>query len=242
MKFAFAIVASVCLTIPALAQAPAAGTPPKPPTAQHQPGTPAPVHPPSQAAAPKTAPTEKAGSSDKVDPAKEAAIRHLMEITQTSKLGDNIATYLSGQVRSGVSHGIAPDALPKFMDAFNQKFAATGASSAVTNAMVPIYARAFSMEDIQGLIQFYESPLGQRVVKGLPDVVQESQVTGVQLEQSAALNVLKGMSDQYPELKQILPADNAQPGPGVDAAPSKTPVPGPAPAPEPKPTPATPKP
>ena len=32
----------------------------------------------------------------------------------------------------------------------------------VTLLMVPIYARAFSMEEIQGLIQFYESPLGQR--------------------------------------------------------------------------------
>src|ERR1039458_4208302 len=109
MKFALAIVASVCLTIPTLAQAPAAGTPPKPPTTQHQPGTPDPAHLPSQAAAPKATPADKAGSSDKVDPAKEAAIRHLMGITQTSKLGDNIATYLSGQVRSGVSHGITPD-------------------------------------------------------------------------------------------------------------------------------------
>jgi hypothetical protein len=236
MKFTRAIVAAVCLAIPVAAQAPAAGTPQKPP-AQHQPGTPAqPAATPAQSSsATKTAP------ADKVDPAKEAAVRHLMEITQTSKLGDNIASFISNQVRSGISRGIAPDALPKFMDSFNQKFAATGVASAVTNEMIPIYARAFSMEDIQGLIQFYESPLGQRVVKSLPEVVQESQAAGVQLEQSAALNVLKGMSDQYPELKQILPPDNAPPGGGADAAPSKPPAPAPNPTP-PKAAPTTPKP
>jgi uncharacterized protein len=217
MKFALAIVAAICLAGPVLAQASASGTPtPKPAPAQHQPGMAAP-------APTKTAPAEE--PSSKVDPAKEAAIRHLMEITQTSKLGDNIATYISGQVRAGISRGITPDALPKFMDTFNQKFAATGAATAVTNAMVPIYARAFSMEDIQALIQFYESPLGQRVVKGLPDVTQQSQVAGVQLEQTAALGVLRSMSDQYPELKQILAPDNAQPGGGTDGAPSNTPAP-----------------
>jgi uncharacterized protein len=238
MKFVLAIVAAVCLGGPALAQAPAAATPPKAPA--HQPGTPAqPAHAPGQTApATKSAPDSKVGSEDKVGPEKEAAIRHLMEITQTAKLGDNIATYLSGQVRNGVSHGIAPDVMPKFMDSFNQKFAATGAATDVTKAMIPIYARAFSLEDIQGLIQFYESPLGQRVVKGLPDVVQQSQTAGIQIEQSAALAVLKGMSDQYPELKQILPADG--PGPGTDASPSKAPAPAPSPAPQ--AVPATPKP
>src|SRR5271170_7119943 len=95
MKFTLAILAAICVAIPALAQAPAAGTPP----AQHQPGTAAPAHPSSQETT-KTAPADKGESSDKVSPAKEAAIRHLMEITQTSKLGDNIATYISGQVRS----------------------------------------------------------------------------------------------------------------------------------------------
>src|ERR1700734_253848 len=67
-------------------------------------------------------------------------------------------------------------------------------ASAVTDAVVPIYAKAFSMEDLQGLIQFYESPLGQRVVKTLPEVAQSSQRAGVQLEQKGALTVLQGMS------------------------------------------------
>jgi hypothetical protein len=151
-------------------------------------------------------------SSDKVDPAKEAAIRHLMDITQTAKLGDNISTYITSQVRTGLSQALPPDTLPKFMDTFSQKFTAAAPATAVTDAMIPVYAKAFSLEDIQGLTQFYESPLGQRVVKSLPEVDRETQAVGIQIEQTAALAVLKSMVDEYPQLKQILPPENGQPG------------------------------
>jgi hypothetical protein len=232
MKSLIAILAAFCIAGPALAQAPATGAQPKPPA--HQPGTTSTTARPA-AEAPKAAPT---ANDEKVDPAKEAAIRHLMDITQTSKLGDNIANYITGQVHDGMGRALTPDGLTKFMAAFTAKFSATASPADVTSAMVPIYAHAFSIEDIQALVQFYESALGQRVVKALPDVVAESQSTGLQMEQAAALNVLRGMSDDYPELKQILPPDNAAPQ-SNDKAPSSGTAPATSPAP--KPTPATPQ-
>ncbi|HXX45520.1 MAG TPA: DUF2059 domain-containing protein [Candidatus Acidoferrales bacterium] len=215
MRLLLAIAAVLCVAAPAFPQATSPTTASK--SAQHQPGTTAPSaaasHAPGQTAAP---PSE---SAEKIDPAKEAAIRHLMDITQTAKLGDNIATYLTGQVRDGVKNAIAPENLSKFMDTFNQKFAATAPGPTVTDAMVPIYAKAFSMEDIQSLTQFYESPLGQRMVKALPDVVQQSQAAGIQIEQASALNILRSMADDYPELKQMLPPEDGQSAAGTEAAP-----------------------
>ena len=106
-------------------------------------------------------------------------------------------------------------------------------SGAVADAVIPIYARHFSTDDIQGLIQFYESPLGQRVVKTMPQVTQESESAGIQLDQKAAIKVLRGMQDEYPELKQMLPPENGAPG----AAPEPPPAPGPALTPRPSPAP-----
>jgi uncharacterized protein len=226
MRFSLAIIFVLCFAGPALAQAPTPGTGQKP--SQHQPGVSA------QPAAPAHTPAGS-NSTEKVDPAKEAAIRHLMDITETSKLGDNIATYLKGQVHDGVGRAIGPDKIDAFMGTFNRKFSATSPGTAVTDAMVPIYAKAFSMEDIQGLIQFYESPLGQRVVKALPDVVQQSQMAGVQIEQTSALKVLREMTEEYPELKQVLPPENEQGEPGNKAAPETAPTPTPSPAPKPTP-------
>ncbi len=227
MRLPVAILAALCLATSAFAQATSPTAPPKP--AQHPPGTTTP------SAAPSHAPGQTAGppaeSSEKIDPAKEAAIRHLMDITQTAKLGDNIATYLTGQIRDGVKNAIAPENLPKFMDTFSQKFAATAPGPTVTDAMVPIYAKAFSMEDIQSLTEFYESPLGQRMVKALPEVVQQSQAAGIQIEQTSALKILRSMAEDYPELKQMLPPEDGQPAPGAGVAPGPAgPPPNPAPA------------
>lgn len=225
MKRSIAIMATLCLMAgSAFAQVPASPTPEKPP-AQHQPGATAqPAHPPAQAAP---------SSTEKLDPAKDAAIRHLMNITQTAKLGDDISAYLTNQVRGIMSRTLPADRLPTFMDAFSQKFAARAPSAAVTTAAVAIYARAFSMEDIQGLIQFYESPLGQRIVKQLPQVSQESQSTGVQIEQNAAMSTLESMQDDYPELKPMLQAQS--PGQGATPAPGAAPAPAPQASPTPKP-------
>jgi hypothetical protein len=195
------------IAVPAWAQTPATGTP----------KAPAPAPSASQGGSEAPAPLEKP------DPAKETAIRHLMDLTQTSKLGDNISNYISGQVRSVMSRTLQkPDDLQKFMDAFTQKFTVAAPPSAVTDAQVPVYSHYFSMEDIQGLIKFYESPLGQRVVKTLPQVAQQTQQAGMQIDQKAAVDVLRGMSTEYPELKQMLPPEPGgppNPAPGAGVAP-----------------------
>lgn len=220
MNVRTAVVTTIfCFAIPVAAQIPEPGSTQEKP-AQHQPGVPAPNKPgqPASDQSEKTRPP--ATATVKPDPAKEAAIRHLMDLTQTSKLGDNIQSYITDQVRTGLARALKPDSLPKFMDEFNQKLVSAAPASRVTDAIVPIYANAFSTEDIQGLIQFYESPLGQRVVKNLPSVDQQSQAAGVRIEQTAALTILRGMSDEYPELRQILPPETGQTTPGSEPPPT----------------------
>ena len=202
---------------PVFAQTPATGAPPqKPPV--HQPGVPA--HPAVTATNPTPDPTSP---PEKLDPAKEAAIRHLMDLTQTSKMGEELNSYVTKQVRDALSETLTPDRLAKFMQGFSEKLDAAAPASAITDATVPLYARAFSTEDIEGLVQFYESPLGQRVVKALPQVAQESQRTGVQMQQRGAMAVLQDMSNDYPELKSMLrpPQENGgEETPGADKAPA----------------------
>jgi hypothetical protein len=102
----------------------------------------------------------------------------------------------------------------------------------VTDAVVKIYAQHFSLEDIQGVTKFYESAVGQRMVKEMPDVARESQSVGMQMDQKVVIDVLRGMSDEYPQLKQMLPPDPEHPAPAPNAA-APAPAPGTAPAPGP---------
>ena len=206
MKFSFRLVGFlVSFAGLAMAQTPAQ-TPAKQ-AAAHQPGGAAAASSPSPQAAPP--------SLEKPDPAKDAAVRQLMEITETNKLGDNIVQAITGQVRQVMGRAVRPDQLQMFMDTFTQKFSAAAPSSAVTDAVVPIYSSHFSAEQIQELIKFYQSPLGQAVVKAMPQVTQQSEAAGIQIDQKAAIGVLRSMEDQYPELKQMLPPEPGAPGPGA---------------------------
>jgi uncharacterized protein len=231
MKLGIALIAAALLTAsPLLAQTP-------PGAAQQKP---APTQPGQPAANPDA--TAPATPSVKLDPAKEAAVRHLLEITGESKEGENIGAGWTNRVHDGMSRAIPPDQLPKFMDTFTAKFNASASPNAVTDAMVAIYARHFSLEDIQGATKFYESPIGQRMVKEMPDVSRESQTAGMEMDQKIVMQVLWGMADEYPQLKQMLPPDpskpapapapSAAPAPGSSATPPATPPPSPAPKPQ----------
>jgi uncharacterized protein len=234
MRLRNALIAAVLFTAgPALAQTPAGG-------AQQKPATAAPVQPGQLATKPAGA--GSSAPAEKLDPDKEAAIRHLLDITGESKEGENINTGMTGRVHDVMSRALPADQLPKFMDAFSQKFTASAPPGAVTDAVVKIYAQHFSMAEIQGVTKFYESPIGQRMVKEMPDVVRESQAAGMQMDQKVVIEVLRGMSEEYPQLKQMLPPDPDHPTPAANAAPAPAPAPAtsaaPVPAPNPNSTPA----
>lgn len=212
--FLVMITAALFAAGPALAQTPAQARPP----VHYQPGVAAPDQ--QAQSSPKPA-TPEEPAPQKVDPAKEKAIRHLMDITGTAKLGNNMTEVVALQVKNAMSRRLPADKLDKFMNDFNQKLSTRAPANEVADAQVPIYAQHFSIEQLQGMIQFYESPVGQEMVKALPDVLQESQKTGAEIERKAALDTLKDMSNDYPELKSMLPPDEQKPslGPGTQPQP-----------------------
>lgn len=216
MKLLTAVIAGLlCAAGPALAQAPASSTPPT--LAPHAtPGQAAPAKPAAQAPAAQTPPAP----AEKIDPAKDAAIRHLMDITETSKMGENIANYITSKVHDGAGRAIPADQLPKFMETFSQKFSAGLPPTAVNDAIVAVYAKHFSLDDIQALTKFYDSPIGQRLVKEMPEVNQQMAIAGQQIENTAAIAALRSMTDDYPQLKQMLPPDSSAPTPSSTPAPS----------------------
>ena len=223
LRSALILAASLC-AIPTLAQ----GTTPTP--AQPQPKV---IHeaPPSQLQDVVSQPPAKP------DPAKIAAIRHLLDLTEESKMADNYSGRISMQVRQAVSQKLTPDKLQKFMVDFDAKFRASVTPEQVVNAVIPIYANTFSLDEIQGIIKFYETPLGQKVVQTMPQVAQNEQQTGFNMEKDAALNTLQAMATDYPEISSILPggqkpadaqAPAAAPGQATTPKPSLAPTPAPA--------------
>jgi uncharacterized protein len=160
------------------------------------------------------------------DPVKEAAIRHLLDLTGSGKLGGQMMDAMMPQMRSIVGSLIPQnDRAKAFLDAFFQRFRARVSDESIVAIIIPIYAKHYSLEDIQALNQLYESPLGQRVVRELPQITKESQAAGSEMGQKAAMDTLRDMSVDYPELKQILPPDDAAAAPSGKSTPDSTPTP-----------------
>lgn len=208
LKSALALIA-ILAAAPLMAQAPAAGRNANPPTQ-----TPAAGAPPAAAAAP----------SAPVDPAKAELIRQLMEVTGAGKLGEEYVDLITQRVRQVVTNVIPqPDKLQQFMDAFSKNFGTRITAAQINDAQIPIYANHLSTEDIQALLNFYKTPAGQRIIKALPLIVQESQNAGANMVQPAAMDTLRQMAAQYPELNPILDQQGPVPVPGGGPAPAPAP-------------------
>jgi hypothetical protein len=196
---------------PGLAQAPAtsqSGTP----------GVPAHSH------SPAAGETSQAQAAEPVDPVKDAAIRHLMDLTGAGKLGGQMVDAMMPSMRAMISQAIGQNArADEFLETFVRKFRTHFTDEDIVNMIVPVYARHFSLEDIQALTHFYESPAGQRVVKELPKVTEESRAMGAKLGQAAAFQTLEEMSSDYPELRGFPPGgsnpSSQTPAPRQPAAP-----------------------
>jgi hypothetical protein len=71
-----------------------------------------------------------------------------------------------------------------------------------------LYDKYFTNEEITGLIQFYQSPVGQKAVQVLPKLSEESLARGMEMGQQAAVRALSRLAEEYPQLERALNSGN----------------------------------
>ena len=146
------------------------------------------------------APAKAAPQSSKADPQKEARIRELMDITGAKNLGQQLIEAGMEQFRSSVQDSQPNNPRAKqFVDAFVARFQKHFDSDSLTERVIPIYDKYLTTDDLQGLLDYYHSPLGQRMLKALPEVTRESQAAGFALGQKAAQETMEELKTDFPE-------------------------------------------
>jgi|ERR1700693_4388541 len=141
----------------------------------------------------------------KIDPAKEADIRHLLDLTGTGKIGAQVSQQMSQALRPALEQSLpaGQDRSKKIVDTFMQKFQTQITPQAFVDLTVPIYDKHFSLEEVRGLIHFYESPLGKRMIAESPAIAEEAGAAGRAWASQVVLKVFAEMEADYPELKQF---------------------------------------
>ena len=159
---------------------------------------------PAQAASGNSAPT--------IDPAKEAAIRKMFEVMGTSKMMQQVLAGMSSNMKPMLMSSLpAGDYREKLTDLFFEKFQSKLRVEQLLNLTVPIYAKYFSKEEIEGLTRFYQTPLGQKALSVLPQTVVEMQTESMKLGEKLGREAMAEVLDEYPDLKKALEEAAASP-------------------------------
>lgn len=137
--------------------------------------------------------------------AKEDDIRHLLEVTGAAE----IATQSMDEMEKSMKPLIA-NALPQgeyrdqLVNLFFEKFRANRDPQQLVELIVPIYERYYSDDEIKGLIQLYQTPLGQKMLSVLPKVAAESQAAGAQWGQQIGRETMMQVLAEHPELQRAM--------------------------------------
>jgi hypothetical protein len=154
------------------------------------------ANPPSSQSPAKVSPQV----SSAIDPQKETRIRELMDITGAKNLGQQLIDAGMEQFRSSVQDSQPDNPRAKqFADAFVARFQKHFDPNSLTERVIPIYDKYLTADDLKGLLDYYHSPLGQRMLKALPEVTRESQAAGFALGQKAAQETMEELKADYPE-------------------------------------------
>jgi hypothetical protein len=146
------------------------------------------------------APAKTAPQSSKVDPQKEARIRELMDVTGAKNLGQQLIEAGMEQFRSSVQDSQPNNPRAKqFVDAFVSGFQKHFDVNTLNDRIIPIYDKYLTTDDLKGVLDYYHSPLGQRMLKTLPELTRESQAAGFALGQKAAQETMEELKSEYPE-------------------------------------------
>jgi uncharacterized protein len=161
---------------------------------------------PSQAApAPKKAQEQASKSTGKIDPEKEAAIRKLFEIQGTRTAVEKVIAGMAENIKPMLSKMLPPgEYQDKLIALFFEKFQSKLKTDELLDLTVSVYDKYFSKEDIDGLAQFYQTPLGKKIMAVLPQVLIESQTAGMKMGEEIGRQSMVEVLAEHPDLAKAL--------------------------------------
>jgi len=154
---------------------------------------------------PQTAKPSTPNSEAKIDPVKEADIRKLLEIGGSRAAMVNIMGLLEKDIRPLLKTSLPPgEYRNRLVDLFFEKFHSKLDLQQMLDLAVPVYDKYFSDEDLKGMIAFYSTPLGEKMVKNLPEVTSELGENGRKFGEQVGRDSMAEVLSEHPDLKKAL--------------------------------------
>ena len=114
--------------------------------------------------------------------AKIENIKKLLDLTGSGKMGAQVAQAMIASFQQ--SYSDVPD---EYWESVKNEIHAED----IVKLVIPIYDKYYSEEDVQQLIDFYESPIGKKVISATPLIMQESMKAGQEWGKSIGEKVVE---------------------------------------------------
>ncbi len=152
-----------------------------------------------------------------IDPVKDSDIRSLMELIGAHDLVQDAVSNSSEQYREKLLATVPNNDkgqafVTSFIESYQKKFDV----DQLTEQLIVIYDKHYTDDEIKTLLQFYGSPVGQKVAAEMPKITREIQGASRTTGAKAAKEALQALKAQNPEIGQSARLNNGprrwQPG------------------------------
>ena len=151
------------------------------------------------------------GQAKSIDPVKDADIRALMELVGVRDQVQDGVNASAEQYREKLLATVPDNEKGQaFVNTFVTNYEKKFDPDQVTERVVGIYDKHYTDEEIKGLLQFFGSPLGQKVAAEMPKIGKEIAAANREAGAKAAHEVLQTLKAQNPEIGQSARLGNGQ--------------------------------
>lgn len=122
------------------------------------------------------------GLADGISPEKKVLIDELLQLSGATKMGEMFSGVFVQQMTTALK-AAKPDINPKAFEIIKEEVnqlihEEIVDKNALNNLAYPIYDKSFTLSDLEGVIAFYKSKVGQKLLAKMPTITQESMASG----------------------------------------------------------------
>jgi len=118
---------------------------------------------------------------------KEVVARELMEVTGSSKLAMQVMEQMITPLKQAV---------PDVPEDFWSRFMAEINPDELVAKVVPIYCEHYSLDELEQLLAFHKSPLGQKVIEETPAIMKQSMAAGQEWGRQVAKRAIRKAEEE----------------------------------------------
>jgi uncharacterized protein len=148
-------------------------------------------------------------ASDPIDPEKAAIIRQMIQAEGVDTLKKQVLS-MTKLIRSTVLRQ-NPNYPPSYMDELEKKFAEHVKETDIEDLAIPVYAKAFSVDELKQILAFRLSPVGRKVAFSQPEIVAGIVRASALYTQQVIPEINREVVADHPEWKKQLEEANSPP-------------------------------